>query len=582
MLLGGGYKVFGIWGILGKKIGHNVLKKLSFIDDDSLQQRFYQVDTFSIVKKTAPKFEEDRVFSDCSSFFLALDGVVYNYSTLKRKYEVQSNSELLMKMYQVRGIQILNELNGNFCLVIFDRNEKSLYLASNHSSYKPLFYYTDGRVVLFSSVIDWLLKSLKTVGCEVTLDYDASVSLLVHGYMLSDQTLVKKVRKIEAGHYIKIDIPSMQTEDYCYLNYDSIEPSIASYDELLENANYLFKNAVKLVYEKDNEYNYKHFCTLSGGLDSRSVAFVADGLGYEQDFFTMGESGCLDIRISSEIAKELNGKHMVLQLGNGYYLLTPQMAIQGNGGTITYPGFMHLYELFNSVSLREYGSIITGELGDVVFGGSKNEYHNVPINLSYGAFLQGINAEYYYSEGFREALKGKYKDAYSFVFYNRGLNSACNGWLASNYFTESSSPFIDKDFLVFMYSIPPKFKAESQFYIDWMKRYYTKACDYKWTTTRTKPNASSAVKFLSKAIVFSKVRFFKQNLSMNPYSLWIKNNPKLQSLIQRSFSELCGRISNKTKLLELIKKTYETGDPNALFMIVTLNVAIDEYNIDTN
>lgn len=62
--------------------------------------------------------------------------------------------------------------------------------------------------------------------------------------------------------------------------------------------NLLFSNTVRLEFEKDVEYGYKHIVTLSGGLDSCITALLAHKLGYVNQLnFTFSQSDYLDEKI---------------------------------------------------------------------------------------------------------------------------------------------------------------------------------------------------------------------------------------------------------------------------------------------
>ena len=63
---------------------------------------------------------------------------------------------------------------------------------------------------------------------------------------------------------------------------------------------------MKLKFEFDKKYGYKHLVTLSGGLDSRTLLFYAYKLGYKNiTIFTFSQKGYIDHKVSSKISKEL-------------------------------------------------------------------------------------------------------------------------------------------------------------------------------------------------------------------------------------------------------------------------------------
>lgn len=537
-------------------------------------------DNFVVKQSTINKFSEDKVCFENDKMIVVVEGVIYNYTSLKAEYGVSDNASLLACLYNSHGNSLIDMLNGNFCMCLYDKFEGMLYLYANHTGFKPLYYFSDNQKVIFSSDISWLMKTVKDQNSILKLNHDATVSLLTHGYMLENLTLAQEIYKVQAGHYISVSSEGI-IEDNTYSSYGNIHKSELGYNELLERANDLFIQAVRRIYDKDDEYGYKHVCTLSGGLDSRSVAFIANELGYEQLFITIGESGCLDEKVSTQIARDLKAEHLILHLDHGGYLLDTKPAILGNGGMILYPGFLHLYSLFDKLNLTDYGSIHTGELGDIVFGGSKSDCIGKKVNIMDGAFSGAYLRERNFSDLFKSKINKKYKDSFSFVFNNRAFNSALNGWLASYYYTESSSPFMDKEFMEFCDSITKNNRENSKIYIDWMEKYHPRMCNYLWTTTRTKPNAKGSMKKLKKALTAFRVRVLREQLSMNPYDSWRKSNIGLETMINKIISKDIEQIfKGDVQIQSICTDIKQSNNTNSIFMLCTLLLTMEEFSIE--
>lgn len=123
---------------------------------------------------------------------------------------------------------------------------------------------------------------------------------------------------MNAGKYIKIENNKFEIKTYYELdntpNYNQTE------DEIIDNINELFRNAVKLEFEKDKEYRYKHIVALSGGLDSRMTTWVAHDMGYtDQLNYTFSQSDYLDETIAKEIARDLEHEWIFKFLDNGVF-----------------------------------------------------------------------------------------------------------------------------------------------------------------------------------------------------------------------------------------------------------------------
>ncbi len=95
---------------------------------------------------------------------LICNGEIYNYielrSHLKKKgFKFQSNSdvEVILYLYDLYGHNCLKYLKGMFAFALWDNSKKELFIGRDRFGMKPLFFYKDQKIFIFSST----LKSLK-------------------------------------------------------------------------------------------------------------------------------------------------------------------------------------------------------------------------------------------------------------------------------------------------------------------------------------------------------------------------------------------------------------------------------------
>lgn len=569
--------MFGFIGALGLNVGTEDLLLDTYGESNgNLIINDYSENVISIRQCTLKKFEKDKIFYFEDNFMVVVEGIIYNFKELSYIFSEENYGRLLKKLFNEYGERFIEQLNGNFCMTVYTNGKLLLY--ANHTGFKPLFYFFDGTITMFSSDINWLYNNMEANNISLMLNQNSAICLCTHGYMLGDNTLVNNVKKVMPGHYIRIEKDNSIT-DVTWHKFNYKPSKDLNKDDLLEHIEGLFLQAVDRIYKKDEEYKYKHFCTLSGGLDSRSVAFVANELGYEQFFATMGESGCMDEVVATKIARDLKSEHVMLHLDNGNYLKCVKTAVKGNGGCIAYPGFAHLYSLFNSVNLNEYGQIITGEIGDVIFGGGKEQYKGKNTAFFDGAFAPLNSLATKINDEFREYELNRYSDAYMYIFYNRVLNSALNGWLASYRYTESASPFLDKDFMEYMIKIKSSELKNSNIYVSWMEKYHPQMCKYRWTTTRTKPNDSRIKKLIVKICIVIGSRIRPNGYSMNPYELWMSENESLRKEMDKIIFKNSKFMQTNSFMRELYNAVLESKKVFNKLMLVTLLETIEEYQI---
>ena len=131
------------------------------------------------------KFNNDRIFlghnrlsildtkarsnqpmkSDDGRFLLIFNGEIYNYKEIIKKYKLKlrttSDSEVVLKGYILKGKNILNDLDGMFSFIIYDRKKSEWFCARDRFGIKPLYIYTDKIKTVIGSEAGSIAKLLK-------------------------------------------------------------------------------------------------------------------------------------------------------------------------------------------------------------------------------------------------------------------------------------------------------------------------------------------------------------------------------------------------------------------------------------
>ena len=84
------------------------------------------------------------------NFVLSFNGEIYNYLDLKKdlilsgyKFETKSDTEVIIKLFDLEGINSFKKLSGIFALSIYDIDLNKIYLIRDVVGVKPLYYYHD-------------------------------------------------------------------------------------------------------------------------------------------------------------------------------------------------------------------------------------------------------------------------------------------------------------------------------------------------------------------------------------------------------------------------------------------------------
>ena len=305
---------------------------------------------YSLYRFTLNKFLGDKIFAEDEDVFIITEGIILNFRELQQKHGCNDCFSTIKSLYESHGDEFFNLLRGEFSGLLYDKIKDQWLIFTNHTGSKPVFYFQQDRLFICASELQLVTQILKKMNYKFNMDQIGCYFLLTLGFMLEDFTLFSEIKRLKPGHYIKLQSGQFKVNAYHVLENEEVVNH--SQEEIIENLDTLFKNAITHEYNKDREYGYKHLATLSGGLDSRMNVITAHELGYREIFdITFSQSNCLDEIIAKNIATDLGHGYLFYALDNGNYLINVvQDAVMANGGLALYSGAAHalsLYKIFN-------------------------------------------------------------------------------------------------------------------------------------------------------------------------------------------------------------------------------------------
>jgi asparagine synthase (glutamine-hydrolysing) len=243
---------------------------------------------------------------------VTFNGEIYNHAELRKKLESRghrfktdhSDTEVLLYGYREWGASLLEKLNGMWSFAIYDRARREVFLSRDRFGKKPLFYYSDQRSFVFGSELT-ALRLHPAVPKNV--DSEALQKLFAYGFIPAPRTLLQGVRKLPAGHWMKVPVDGLRPEikQYWEFELDPFEtiprdPERAWGEELIQRLD----EAVRCRLEADVPVGV----FLSGGIDSTTIATLAArhhpsietfSIGFEEKSFDEREFA----RLGAETAK---------------------------------------------------------------------------------------------------------------------------------------------------------------------------------------------------------------------------------------------------------------------------------------
>jgi len=255
---------------------------------------------------------------------LVFNGEIYNYRELRaelaaagHRFTTQTDSEVLLHLYERDGLDMLRRLNGIFAFAIHDARARgrpagvergALFLVRDQVGVKPLYFSTTAQGFLFASEIKALLCH---PGIAREIDPLALHQMLAYLWTPAPRTMLRAVRKLEPGCALLVHRGAVVRHwRYYRLPYEGLRdtrPRAAIAAEL----NVRVEQAVRRQLVADVPVG----AFLSGGLDSSAVVAMMRRaqpgqqiqcfcVGFGDDLDTEGNPA--DLPYARRVAKHLN------------------------------------------------------------------------------------------------------------------------------------------------------------------------------------------------------------------------------------------------------------------------------------
>jgi asparagine synthase (glutamine-hydrolysing) len=247
------------------------------------------------------------------SIWIIFNGEIYNYleqrEILKNKgykFKTSTDTEVILHLYEEYGIGCLQYLRGMFGFAVWDNKKQQLFCARDRFGIKPFYYYIDNEKFIFGSEIKSLLKAGNV---DKSLSYEALDSYFAFGYITSDLSIFKSIKKLQPGHYLILSFKgkvSIDIKRYWEIQFapDNTRTESQWEEELLS----CLSDTVKMHMISDVPLG----AFLSGGIDSSSVvALMAQNSNLPIKTFSIGfkEKEFNELGYAREIAQKYGCDH---------------------------------------------------------------------------------------------------------------------------------------------------------------------------------------------------------------------------------------------------------------------------------
>lgn len=302
-------------------------------------------------------------------YWIVFNGEIYNYRELRKtlmaegyKFATDSDTEVIIAMYQKYGHATAEFLRGMFAFVIWNTETHEVYGARDHFGIKPMYYANHDENVYFASEKKAILRVLE----DKTISESALQNYFTFQYVPEPTTLTPSIQKLPAGSYF-VKTPGSQMEVIRYYQ-PTFRPVLHPVDESAVSQQVL--DVLTDSVAKHMRADVPVGAFLSGGIDSSIVVALARQRHPDLQTFSVGfeRPGYSEIDLAQDTAQQLKVSNQSQTITATEFMNEFPRFVYATDDPLADPAAVPHY--FLARLAHQYCKVaLTGEGADEVFGG---------------------------------------------------------------------------------------------------------------------------------------------------------------------------------------------------------------------
>ena len=320
-------------------------------------------------------------------YLITFNGEIYNFQELRQnlisqgeQFHSQTDTEVILKLYQRIGSDCVQHLRGMFAFAIWDDLEKTCFLARDPLGIKPLYYYQLGTTLVFASELRAVLASgLPAINMSV----EGLYGYLTTGSVPEPYTLIADIHCLPAGNWLYWQNGNTTKKQYWQINFtpEAISPPEA--EEIVRKA---LLDSIQHHFISDVPVGI----FLSGGIDSTTILALATQTQQSQlstYSITFAESEFNEGELAQKIANHFGAKHTEYQVTSSF----AKSILPDFLAAIDQPSIDGFNTFCVSKVAHDNGMkvVLSGLGGDEIFGGYQS-FQKVPQMVAWGKKLNTL------------------------------------------------------------------------------------------------------------------------------------------------------------------------------------------------
>ena len=366
-----------------------------------------------------PASGKQPLLSEDGRLILAANGEIYNHRQLRKQFQgkynfqTESDCEVILALYQEKGVDFLDEMNGIFGFAIYDAAKDEYFVARDHMGIIPLY-----------------------------MGWDKNGTFYVASELKALEGTCTKIELFPPGHYLHSsdgELKRWYTRDW--MEYDAVKENETSIQEI--------KEALEAAVHRQLMSDVPYGVLLSGGLDSSVTSAIAkkyaekriesddttDAWWPQLHSFSVGLEGSPDLAAAQKVAKHIGTIHHEIKvtIQEGLDAINDVVYNLETYDITTIRATTPMYLMARVIKSMGIKMVLSGEGADELFGG-------------YLYFHKAPNAKEFHEETVRKLSKLHMYDCLR-------ANKSLAAWGI-----EGRVPFLDKEFMDVAMRINPQDK----------------------------------------------------------------------------------------------------------------------------
>jgi asparagine synthase (glutamine-hydrolysing) len=316
---------------------------------------------------------DQPIANEDKTLWIVYNGEVFNYPDLRadleakgHRFTTQTDTEVLVHLYEELGAGMFNELNGQFAFALWDSRRQELLLARDRVGIRPLFYHLDGLKIRFGSEIKAIFADLEIAR---RLDLQSLRDVFTCWAPLDAATPFEGIRQLPAGHFALFSRSRFHVSRYWQLPFTPEEGAVGpELSDWVEQLTDLLVDATRIRLRADVPVG----AYLSGGLDSTlTSAIVKKNFNNRLRTFSVGfvDKRFDEAPFQSTAVDRLQTEHSSIKCADEDIGVDFPSVIWHTEAPLLRTAPAPLYRLSRLVRENNFKVVLTGEGADEMFAG---------------------------------------------------------------------------------------------------------------------------------------------------------------------------------------------------------------------